>query len=72
VSAGAYQNIGSWTESFIDCVAVTDPYHPYYGSGYQECYWSDTTWFRGWYPPSVGGETAEPYIVVLDRWGFTP
>lgn len=69
--AGSYQNIGAPWSPFLDCVVVTDSvHHPYYGSGFEECYWSNTAWFRGWYPLTVGGEDSDPYIETLTHWGF--
>lgn len=70
LEAGSYANLGSRSSPFIDCIVAEDPQHPYYGSGREECFWTDTQWFRGWFPESVGGPTADPYNAFLAGFGF--
>lgn len=63
-------HIGSRQHPLITCVVARNPQHEFYGSGRQECFWSPTTRFRGWYPTSEGGEDAGPYNTVLAQLGF--
>jgi hypothetical protein len=70
----AFFNIGSRGHPRLDCVAARSTAHPYYGSGRQECYWTILTGsgggFRGWYPASVGGDTASSYSPMLATFGY--
>jgi hypothetical protein len=75
-------NLGSAAVRLRDCVVSRNPSYEYYGSGYQECYWTATldtlfgtpVWvapkFRGWIPPSVGGMEADVYRNQLEAAGF--
>jgi hypothetical protein len=51
------------------CMTSTNPAYQYYGSGRQECYWTNTR-FRGWIPTTVGGADSDPYSPILAAAGF--
>lgn len=63
-------NIGSRQGQLINCVEARSTAHPYYGSHRAECYWTPGSNFRGWFPPDVGGDEADPYDVVLTALDF--
>ncbi len=61
-------NIGSDQVRLVDCVSAENPNHPAYLLGMptrQECYWSPTSSFRGWYGDSFEGWSAGPYSATL-------
>ena len=71
VAASANLNIGSRGvhTAAQDCMASSNPSYQYYGSGRQECYWTNRR-FRGWIPTTVGGDDSDPYNPILDLAGF--
>jgi hypothetical protein len=71
VAAGGYLNLGSREVHTVwqDCLASQSSAHPYYGSGRQECYWTNRE-FRGWYPDSVSGGQSTAYEEILLEHGF--
>ncbi|MEZ4411855.1 MAG: hypothetical protein R2910_02555 [Gemmatimonadales bacterium] len=66
--SGVY-NLGSNSVRLINCTTSRDPSYIYYGSGRQECFWTDTI-FRGWIPTSIGGAASDPYKTRLNAEGF--
>lgn len=71
VEAWPWLNIASRSvhTSSQDCMPTSNPSHPYYGSGRQECYWTERR-FRGWFPESVGGADSDPYSPLLGNLLF--
>ena len=65
----ADRNLGSRAHPFHDCVATSNPRHPYYGAGRLECFWTDRP-FRGWYPEVVGRASGGAYTGPLEFAGF--
>lgn len=52
-----------------DCMVSANPSYIYYGSGRQECYWTNRR-FRGWIPTTVGGDDSTAYSGILADHGF--
>jgi hypothetical protein len=72
VVAGNQLNIGSSASHTAaqDCMPSSNPGYEYYGSGREECYWTDRP-FRGWIPTTIGGGAAVPsYSHRLVEQGF--
>lgn len=64
LATGAYRNIGSDVNRFVNCVGSS---HPVYGPlGYQECYWTND-YSAGW---TGGVTTALGYKIPLQTFGF--
>lgn len=66
--AGPIQNLGSRWHPFIKCVVTQNPYHPFYGAGGVECYWTAPK-FMGWYP-YANDPGSDGYGGHLEAFGF--
>lgn len=65
------RNIGSRAYPSSNCVTTSDPNHPMYSSGNQECYWSSWSEFKGWFTVAPGALASGVYgIILYDHFGF--
>lgn len=60
--------LGSRWHPFINCVVTQNPYHPFYGAGGVECYWTAPK-FMGWYP-YANDPGSDGYGGHLEAFGF--
>jgi hypothetical protein len=65
------QNVGSDATRLIDCVTTQNPAHPAYAMQIQECYWSGSRHFYGWFnfSSSTLGSTYGSILRNLGFWG---